>query len=136
MQIIVFKLNQKHFAITTDKIEEITKLLPAINVPNSPYGVEGLANLRGNVVAQISLSKLLNVEEDLCYNNVMIIKSGDYKVGLLINEVFKVMDINENEIQNLETGNNAGIKGIIQVDGAIVNILDVDTLLIENEGLI
>lgn len=136
MQIIVFKLNQKHFAIATEKIEEITKLLPSINVPKSPYGVEGLVNLRGNVVAQISLSKLLHLEEDLCYNNVMIVSNKDHKVGLLINEVLKVMDINESLIQNIEAQNTLGTKGIIQIDGAIVNILDVDELLSEKEGLI
>lgn len=136
MQIIVFKLDQEHFAIATEKIEEITKLLPSINVPKSPYGVEGLINLRGNVVAQISLSKLLHLEEDLCYNNVMIINNNDHKVGLLINEVLKVMDIDENLIQNVESQNTIGTKGIIQIDGAIVNILDVDELLSEKEGLI
>lgn len=135
MQIIVFKLSDKHFAIATEKIEEITKLLPSINVPKSPYGVEGLVNLRGNVVAQISLSKLLHLEEDLCYNNVMIVSNKDHKVGLLINEVLKVMDINESLIQNIEAQNTLGIKGIIQIDGAIVNILDVDELLSEKEGL-
>lgn len=136
MQIIVFKLDQEHFAIATEKIEEITKLLPSINVPKSPYGVEGLINLRGNVVAQISLSKLLHLEEDLCYNNVMIINNNDHKVGLLINEVLKVMDIDENLIQNVESQNTIGTKGIIQIDGTIVNILDVDELLSEKEGLI
>ncbi|HMM68955.1 chemotaxis protein CheW [Gudongella oleilytica] len=135
MQIIVFKLSDKHFAIATEKIEEITKLLPSINVPKSPYGVEGLVNLRGNVVAQISLSKLLHLEEDLCYNNIMIVSNKDHKVGLLINEVLKVMDINESLIQNIEAQNTLGIKGIIQIDGAIVNILDVDELLSEKEGL-
>jgi purine-binding chemotaxis protein CheW len=136
MQIIVFKLNQKHFAIATDKIEEITKLLPSIRVPNSPFGVEGLVNLRGNVVAQISLSKLLHMEEDLCYNNVMIINNNDHKIGLLINEVLKVMEIDENIIQNLESQDSTGIKGIIQIEGAIVNILDVAEVLSEKEGLI
>lgn len=136
MQIIVFKLSDKHFAIATEKIEEITKLLPSINVPKSPYGVEGLVNLRGNVVAQISLSKLLHLEEDLCYNNIMIVSNKDHKVGLLINEVLKVMDINESLIQNIEAQNTLGTKGIIQIDGAIVNILDVDELLSEKEGLI
>lgn len=136
MQIIVFKLSQKHFAITTEKIEEITKLLPSINVPKSPYGVEGLVNLRGNVVAQISLSKLLHLDEDLCYNNVMIINNDDHKIGLLINEVIKVMDIDESLIQNIEAQSTLGTKGIFQVNGIIVNILDVDELLSEKEGLI
>jgi purine-binding chemotaxis protein CheW len=136
MQIIVFKLNEKYFSIGTDRIDEITKLLPSINVPNAPYGIEGLVNLRGNVVPQISLSKLLHLDEDVCYNNVMIINNDDHKVGLLINDVLKVMDIDEDDIQTLGTEGDGGIRGIIELDGMIVNILDVDLLLSEKEGLI
>lgn len=134
MQIIIFKLSQKHFAIDTDRVVEITKILPAIHVPNSPHGVEGLVNLRGNVVAQISLSKLLHLEEDLCYNNAIIVNNEDHKVGLLVNEVVKVMDLDETLIQKLDKGQQKGIRGIVELDGTIVNVFHVKELLSEKEG--
>lgn len=56
MQVIVFSLNNKLFAIPTNKVSEITKSMSSIKVPNAPYWVEGLINLRGNVVTLLNLS--------------------------------------------------------------------------------
>lgn len=134
MQIVIFRLSQKYFAIETDSVVEITKILPAIHVPNSPYGVEGLVNLRGYVVAQINLSKLLHLEEDLCYNNAIIVHNDDHKIGLLVNDVVKVMDLDESLIQLVDKGQQKGIRGIVELDGTIVNVFHVKELLSEKEG--
>ena len=55
MQIILFTLNDRHYAISTDMVEEISKQIPSTNVPNSPEWVEGIINLRGNVVTLLNL---------------------------------------------------------------------------------
>ena len=59
MQVIVFTLGENKYAISTDKVEEITKNDQSTEVPNSLDWVEGLINLRGNVVTLLNLSKLL-----------------------------------------------------------------------------
>ena len=135
MQIIVFNVNGKYFGLNTENIEEITKSVSTTNVPNAPYGVEGLTNLRGDVIALISLSKLLHLGDDVCYNNVIIIKNDDYKAGILINEILKVMEIEEDRIEQLSVETEKGIRGILQLEELIVNIIDIDDLLSKNEGL-
>lgn len=135
MQIIVFNVNGKYFGLNTENIEEITKSVSTTNVPNAPYGVEGLTNLRGDVIALISLSKLLHLGDDVCYNNVIIIKNDDYKAGILINEILKVMEIEEDRIEQLSVEVEKGIRGILQLEDLIVNIIDIDDLLSKNEGL-
>ena len=64
MQIIVFTLNDKYYAIDTEQVEEISKNIPSTIVPNAPYWIEGLINLRGNVVSLVNLCKILRREED------------------------------------------------------------------------
>lgn len=135
MQIIVFNVNEKYFGISTENIDEITRKISTTSVPKAPYGVEGLTNLRGDVITLLSLSKLLHLGEGLCYNNVIIIKNNDYKVGILINEILKVIDIEKDEIEHLSIDSQKGIKGILQLDDIIVNIIDIGDLLVENEGL-
>lgn len=135
MQIIVFNVNDKYFGLNTENIEEITKKISTTKVPNAPFGVEGLTNLRGDVIPLISLSKLLHLGQDVCYNNVIIIKNRDYKAGILINEILKVMEIEDNRIEQLSLETEKGIKGILQLEDIIVNIIDIDDLLAKNEGL-
>ncbi|MDY0235521.1 MAG: chemotaxis protein CheW [Gudongella sp.] len=135
MQIIIFNVNGKYFGLNTENIEEITRKTSITNVPNAPYGVEGLTNIRGDVIPLISLSKLLHLEEDVCYNNVIIIKNTDYKTGILINEILKVIEIEESGIEQLGFETERGIKGILQLEDIIVNIIDINDLLAKNEGL-
>jgi len=134
MQIIVFTLNEKYYAIETDKVEEISKKIPSTTVPNSPNWVEGLINLRGNVVTLLNLSKLLQQDEGICYNNIIIINNEEEKVGLMVREVTKVMDIKPESIQKVTKDIVDGIIGIIQIDEVIINIIDIKILLSKNEG--
>ena len=134
MQIIVFTLSDKYYAISTDRVEEITKHLAFTLVPNSPDWVEGLINLRGNVVTLVNLSKLLHQEEDMCYNNIIIIHNEEEKVGLLVKDVMEVMNIEEDEFQKVTKEDLDGILGIVRRDGRIINIVDIDKLLFKNEG--
>lgn len=134
MQIIVFTLDDKYYAIGTDKVEEISKNLAFTIVPNSPDWVEGLINLRGNVVTLVNLSKLLHQEEDMCYNNIIIIHNEEEKVGLMVKDVMEVMDIQSDEFQKVSNKEANGILGIVRRDERIINIVDIDQLLFKNEG--
>ena len=129
MQIIVFTLNNKHYAIETNMVEEISKKIPSTLVPNSPDWVEGLINLRGNVVTLINLGKLLHQTDSICYNNIIIIHRDEEKIGLMVKDVVQVMDIQKKDIQTINNESVDGITGIVEIEGLIINIIDIDILL-------
>lgn len=134
MQIIVFTLGDKFYALKTDNVEEISKNISPTKVPNAPNWVEGLINLRGNVVTLVNLSKLLHQDTDLCYNNIIIIQNNDEKIGLMVQDVMEVVDIEDSHIEKISENVEDGIIGIIQLNKEIVNIIDIGILLLENEG--
>ena len=136
MQIILFTLNDRHYAIPTDMVEEISNQIPSTIVPNSPAWVEGLINLRGNVVTLLNLSKLLQQDDSICYNNIIIITINDEKIGLLVQDVLQVMDIAPEAIQKLSSDQDDGIMGVVQIGEDIVDILGIEKLLSKNEGFI
>lgn len=134
MQIIVFTLEEKFYAIRTDRVEEISKTMDFTIVPNAPDWVQGLINLRGNVVTMVNLSKLLLLQEDMCYNNIIIIHNNEEKIGLMVKNVVGVMDIEADELQRLTNKGSNSISGIVRRDEKIINIVDIDNLLFKNEG--
>lgn len=134
MQIIVFTLDEKYYAISTDRVEEISVNLAFTVVPNAPDWVEGLINLRGNVVTLVNLSKLLHQEQEICYNNIIIIHNEEEKVGLMVKQVIEVMDIQQEEFQKVVKEDLDGILGIVRRNERIINIVDIDKLLFKNEG--
>lgn len=133
MQIIIFTLNDKYYAINTEVVEEITKTMPLTKVPNSEDWTEGLINLRGNVITLVNMSKLLLQNEDSCYNNIIIVNIEEEKIGILVKEVMEVVNIEDIEIENFNT-QDTGIFGIYRIDNRIINIVDIHSLLYKNEG--
>ncbi len=124
MQIIVFTLGDKYYALDTQNVKEISNSMDCSKIPNAPDWVEGLINLRGNVIPLINLFKLLDQHLDqhgeLCYNNVIIVEYNQDDMGLMVSDVIKVVDISEDDIQK---------SSIILLDGLIINLIDIEKLI-------
>lgn len=134
MQIIVFRLEKDYYAISTEFVEEIIRDITVTKVPNSDNWIEGLINLRGNVVTLVNLAKLLERDIKLCYNDVIIINNDEEKLGIMVENVEEVINISEKDIQNINENENHGIVGIIESSDKIVNIINIESLLVKNEG--
>ena len=135
MQIVVFTLNDKYYAFSTDKVEEISKDINCTKVPKAPKSIEGVINLRGNVVTLVNLSNLLHQNEDKCYNDI-IIHNDEQKIGFMVKNVVEVIDIEMEEIQKLTDDSLDAALGIVHTEDGIINIIDIDNLLLKNEGYI
>lgn len=140
MQLVIFSLKDKVYAIRSSEVEEITDPQKWTDVPQSPDWLLGLINLRGNVISLIDFDKFLNNhqntinEEKLCYNNTVIINSGNRKVAFALGKVEEVIDIEEDHIQLAEEQVNDAIEGVLFRDDQIVNLINLPTLFSENEG--
>lgn len=133
MQIVIFTLGERYYGFKTKKVLEISKKITPTIVPNSPDWVEGLVNLRGDIVTMINLSKVLQLEDSLCYNKFIILQNEDEKIGIMVTDVIEVTTIKEEEFQKIDNSMRDGIVGIVKLDEKIVNIIDMNSLL-KNEG--
>ena len=130
MQFVIFKLGEEHFAVETDKILSINDMMAITRVPNAPYYIKGLINLRGGIKSLVDINLLLNRESNKEQNNIIILKVDDEEIGITVDEVEEVIDIEENRLQKLETHNTAGyIKGIIDLEGKLLTIIEIEKLL-------
>lgn len=128
-QIIVFTLGEKHYAVNSDQVEEISKMMDSTVVPNAPKHIRGLINLRGNVVALVNLSELLRLKEKECYNNIVIMNKEDEKIGILVTEVKEVLKIQDEDIEKVSGEGKNGVVGIIQLGGNLVNYIDLERII-------
>ncbi len=128
-QIIVFTLGEKHYAVNSDQVEEISKMMDSTMVPIAPKHIRGLINLRGNVVALVNLSELLRLKEKECYNNIVIMNKEDEKIGILVTEVKEVLKIQDEDIEKVSGDGKNGVVGIIQLGGNLVNYIDLERII-------
>lgn len=129
MQIIVFTLGDQYYAMKSETVEEITVMKEFTRVPKSPYFIEGLINLRGNVISLVNLSKLLRQEENECYNNIVIIHREKEKLGLLVSQVKEVLKIDEENIEKVTSDGKNGVTGVIRLENTLVNYIDIDRMI-------
>jgi len=130
MQYVVFKLGEEHFAVETAKILSINDMIKITPVPKAPAHIKGLINLRGSIKSLVDIHLLLNIEPHENQNNIIILKVNEEEIGIIVDDVEEVIDIDEQKLQKLETRNiEYYIKGVIELDNRLLTIIDIEKLL-------
>ena len=130
MQIVVFKLGDEHFAVETEIVQSINDMMAITKVPKAPNYIRGLINLRGSIKSLVDINLLLNVTSSNEQSNIIILNIKDEEIGISVDEVEEVLDIDENLIDTLDNEQKQEyIKGIVNYDKKLLTIIDIEKLL-------
>lgn len=136
MQYIVFTLGETYYGIATDKVEEISKTFSSTYIPQSPAWVEGLINLRGQILTLINFDNLLNSNNktsETCYNNTIIAQTDDNQVALMVEKVVGVVTVNDDELQAVPEDQKIAT-AFFQAFGHVVSVIELNRFFSEKEG--
>jgi purine-binding chemotaxis protein CheW len=131
MQVVIFKLKDEQFAVETSGVQTISEAMTITKVPNSPKYVKGLINLRGNVLSMLDLNLLLDIGGDNTkQQSTIILKLEEELVGVSVDEVDEVLEVDEEIIENIDNENRKAYeKGVINFKDRIVTFIDIDKLI-------
>ncbi len=138
VQLVTFKLGKEEFGLHIEDVREINRLSGVTAVPNAPSFVEGIMNLRGNVIPAIDLRKRFNLET-VKHNEstrVIIVDISDKTTGLIVDAVSDVIRISRKSIEappeiigsKVETEFVDGIGNLVK-QGRFIIILNVNKIL-------
>ncbi|EGO87764.1 purine-binding chemotaxis protein CheW [Clostridium botulinum C] len=130
MQVVIFKLGDEQIAVETAKVQGINDMMEITKVPNAPNHIKGLINLRGNVISLLDINLLLNIskKENQEHGNIIILKMEDEQIGITVDQVDEVLEIEEDILEKVDDSNKAYIKGIINFKTRVVTLIDIDKL--------
>lgn len=133
MQVVVFKVNEEQFAVEAAKVQSINDMMEITKVPKSAQYIKGLINLRGTIISLLDINLLLNIEKsEGSQENIIILNLQDESVGVTVDQVDEVLEIEEDLVEKVETDRNkAYIKGVINFKDRIITLIDI-AKLIEN----
>jgi purine-binding chemotaxis protein CheW len=139
-QLVTFQLGEELYGINIMDVKEIVRVQDIRAIPNAPMYVEGIFNLRSEIIPIINLhkrfhlKKVLNSEEDELLSGFIIIDIDGMKLGVIIDRVSRVVTIEKDDIQpppQMLTGIGAEyIQGVVrqeQGQGYLI-ILDIRDL--------
>jgi len=99
-KVVTFTIGAEKYAIEISNVESVVEMLPITKIPDMPHGVEGVINLRGEVIPVIDgrkrLSSALEADETR-KAQIVIITLNNKKYGLIVDQVNEVLDVNEQE---------------------------------------
>ncbi|MGN2337452.1 chemotaxis protein CheW [Clostridium cagae] len=140
MKILIFGLNNEYYASDIKDIERILGYEEPTTLPDSPSFVKGVINYQESILPIISLSTKFNLgnDEQSEEKKIIVVKKGNKKFGIIVENVYEVKDIDSKLIEVspeiTTTLSRSYINGLIRLEKKIVILLDVDKILsIEEE---
>jgi purine-binding chemotaxis protein CheW len=137
-QLVTFQLGEELYGINIMDVKEIVRVQEIRAIPNAPPYVEGIFNLRSEIIPIINLhkrfhlQKILNSEEDELLSGFIIIDIDGMKLGVIIDRVSRVVTIEKEDIQpppQMLTGIGAEyIQGVVRQERGYLIILDIRDL--------
>lgn len=124
VQVLEFKLGAETYCVDIDFVSEIVDKGSLTVVPNAPHYVEGVMDLRGRTTSIVNPKRLLNVTSDAEPKRIIIFDSGafddDAAVGWVVDEVYQVVRVPLDDVEQPPLDNDESIEGIIKRDGELI----------------
>jgi purine-binding chemotaxis protein CheW len=136
---LTFKLAEEEYGLEILKVQEIIQMQAVTRVPRTPDYVRGVINLRGKVIPVVDLRKKFSLDsvkdtEKTCIIVVQIThKEGKIVMGIIIDEVKEVLDINGSNIEETPSFgasiNTEFILGMGKIGSSVKILLDIDKVM-------
>lgn len=130
-----FQLGHLNLGVEVSRVQEVIRYQQMTRVPSSPDVVEGLMNLRGQIVMAIDLRRRFELpprETDVKPMNV-IIRSNDAAISLLVDEIGDVMEVDKDQFENvpdtLQGVKRELVTGAYKLDDSLLMIIDADEVV-------
>lgn len=139
IKVLVFSINSEYYATDIMEVERIIGYEEPTKLPDSPSFALGVITYEGNVLPVISLARKFNLpySEKLSDSKIIVAKQGNTKIGIIVDVVSEVKDVNVNSIENppeIVSGiSKRYIRGLIKLDKKIIIFLNLATILTDEE---
>ncbi len=120
--------------VNVAKVREVLRLPEITKVPNMPPQVEGMAEIRGELIPVISLAKWMGIPESTALKKyVLYMEFLREKVGVIIHDAKRIRRISWSDIKEapiiLNQKLNGRITGVVETEEGLLLILDFEGIL-------
>lgn len=136
LEIVEFGIGQNKFAINVMKVKEILNPVPIVVIPNAHPYVEGIMELRGEVLPVINVAAALGLQESTNpqLDKFIVAEFNQQKTVFHVHTVSQIHRISWTQIEkpsDMYQGQESQIIGVIKLGGEMVLFLDFEKILLE-----
>ncbi len=137
-QLVTFQLGEELYGVNIMDVKEIVKIQNVRPIPHAPHYVEGIFNLRGEIIPVINLHKRFRLEKpaeedyDAEMGGLVILNLDGIKISIIIDRISRVVMINSSDIKpppQMLTGiGSEYIHGVVQQQNGYLIVLNIRKL--------
>lgn len=141
LHLVVFKLGDEEYGISIEQIKEVTVTPEITLIPHTSPHVQGIVNIRGEIIAVIDLKKRFKLHQSpislpLGHKTyTLVVDINDISVGIIVDDVPQSLTIPVEHITKTPTliqevqFNPNYISGIGKIKNRLIVILDIQNIL-------
>jgi purine-binding chemotaxis protein CheW len=135
IQIVAFRIGRETFGLPISAVREIVRVPDVTAVPNAPEHIEGVINLRGQIVPVVDLRKRFGAKQITPHkkNRIVVVEAETRLIGLIVSSASEVLRIPPSEIEPpasmFQEGELNFITGVGKLKDRLVILLDLKKIL-------
>ena len=134
-QYLTFEIDGEDFGVSISDIKEIISICPITLVPETPEYVEGIINLRGDIIPVIEVRKRFGkpTKEYDNHTCIVVVEHNQFTSGLIVDSVKEVMFIDSTNVLPPPSAklnhHNQFVRNIGRVADGVKLLLDLEKFL-------
>lgn len=131
-QFATFRLDEYYFGVEVLRVQEVIRYQEMTRVPLAPDVVQGLINLRGQIVTAIDLRRRLALPEraDGVQPMNVVVRTSDGVVSLLVDEIGDVLETRQADFEpapaTIDGAARELVTGVYKLKDRLLLALDVE----------
>lgn len=125
-----FSIEQQQYGVNVLQVREIICACDLTPVPGAPEHVLGIINVRGSIITVVDTRRRLSLQPREMRESdwILIMDIHGQSIGLLVDDVSEVIDIDPDRIESMRAGESASdarhVKGVLQTSNGMLVLLD------------
>ncbi|HTU81861.1 MAG TPA: chemotaxis protein CheW [Candidatus Acidoferrales bacterium] len=139
VKVVAFRLGGEEYGVDIAQVQEIIRLVEITHVPRAPHFMEGVINLRGQLIPIIDLRTRFGMSRIPATKSTRIVVTeiGSKRVGIVVDSVSEVLNIPLENIEGApEMVSGVGteyIQGVGKMDERLIIMLDLTMVITTDE---
>ena len=134
-QVVSFKLGPEEYGVDIAQVQEINRMVAVTHVPRAPVFMEGVINLRGQLIPIIDLRTRFGMPraEQTKNTRIVVTEVGGKRIGMVVDSVSEVLRLPVDAIEpapDMIAGIDTDyIRGVGKVDDRLIILLDLTKII-------
>jgi purine-binding chemotaxis protein CheW len=139
-QLVVFELASESYGVDIGTVSTIIRMQSITAMPKSPKFVEGVINLRGNIIPVIDLRKRLGLAagEATRASRIVVVDASGQMIGMIVDAVAETIRLSQDSIEPpspiVTSIDSDYVRGVGKLESRLVILLDLDKVLTVKES--